>query len=175
MKSFLKNNNIEIYSTHNKEKSVVPERFIRTLNNKTYKYMISLSKNVYIDKLDEIMNKYSNKYKIIKMKPLNVKSSIYFDFNKENNRESPKFKVGDHIKISKYKNRFCKRLCSKLVWRSFFITKVKNAVPWTYVISDLKYVEIVGTFYEKELQKANQKEFRVEKLIKRKDDKLYVK
>ena len=91
-----------MYSTHNEEKSVVAERFIRTLKNEIYKYMISISKNVYIDKLDEIVNKYNNLYhRTIKLKPADVKSSTYIDFNKENNKEGPKFKVGNHIRISK--------------------------------------------------------------------------
>ena len=80
MKSWLKKNNIEMYSTHNEAKSVVIERFIRTLKNKIYKYMISISKNVYIDKLDHIVNKYNNTYhNTIKMKPFDVKSNTYID------------------------------------------------------------------------------------------------
>ena len=70
---------------------------------------------------------------------------------------------------------FLQRLCSKLVEEDFVIKKVKNTVPWTYVTSDLKGEEMFRTFYEKELQKPNPKEFKVEKVIKRKDDKLYVK
>ena len=107
MKSWLQDNNIEMYSTHNKGRSVVAERFIRFLKNKIYKYMTSISKNVYIDNLDEIVNKYNNTYhRTTKMKPVDVKSNIYVDFNKENNKEGPKFKVGDHVRISKYKNIF---------------------------------------------------------------------
>ena len=98
-----------MYSIHNEGKSVVPERFIRTLKNKIYKYIISISKNVYIDKLDNIVNKYNNTYhRTIKMKPVDVKPSMYVDFNKENYKEGPKFKVGDHVRISKYKNIFAK-------------------------------------------------------------------
>ena len=73
MKSFLQNNDIEMYSTHNQGKSVIAKRFIRTLNNKIYKYMTSISKNVYVDKLDDIVNKYNNTYHgTIKMKPVDV-------------------------------------------------------------------------------------------------------
>ena len=83
MKPCLDKNAIEIYSTLNKEKSVVPERFIRTLKNKIYKYITSISKNVHIDKLDDIVNRYNNTYhRTIKMKPADVKAIIYFDFNK---------------------------------------------------------------------------------------------
>ena len=176
MKSWLEKNAIEMYSTHNDGKSAVAERFIRTLKNKIYKYMTSISKNAYTDKLDDKVNKYSNTYhKTIKMKPVNVKLGRYFDFNKENNKEGLKFKVGDHISISKYKNIFAKGYVPSWYEEFFVITKVKNSVPWTYVISDLKGEEIVGTLYEKELQKTNQKEFSVERVIKRKEDKLYVK
>ena len=84
MKSRLEKNDIETYSTHNEEKSVIAERFIRTLKNKNYKYMTSLSKNVYIDKLDHIVKKYNNTYhNSIKMKPIDVKSNSYIDSSKE--------------------------------------------------------------------------------------------
>ena len=114
MKLFLQNNKIEMYSTHNKGKSVVAEIFIRTLKNKIYKYMTSISKNIYNDKLDDIVKKYNDTYKIIKINPVDVKPSIYIDFDKENNKEGPKFKVGDNVRISKYKIYFCKNLYSKL-------------------------------------------------------------
>ena len=101
-KKFLKMNNIEIYSTYNEGKSFVAERFIRTLKNKIFKHLTTISKNVYIDVLNDI-------------------------------------------------------------------------VPWNYTISDLNGEKVIGTFHEKELQKTNQKEFRIEKILKRKGDKLYVK
>ena len=94
MKSWLQDNNMEMYSTHNEGKSAVPERFIRTLEIKIYKYMTSTSKNVYIDKLDDIVNKYNNAYhRTIKMKPLDVKDNTYIDFDKQINDKDPKFKV----------------------------------------------------------------------------------
>ena len=83
MKPCLDKNAIEIYSTFNKEKSAVPERFIITLKSKIYKYITSISKNAHIDKLDDIVNRYNNTYhRTIKMKPADVKAIIYFDFNK---------------------------------------------------------------------------------------------
>ena len=98
-----------MYSTHNEGKSVVAERFIRTLKTKIYKYMTSISKNVYIDKLDDIVNKYNNAYpNTIKMKPVDIKSSTYIDPSKEINDKDPKFKVGDIVRISKYKSVFAK-------------------------------------------------------------------
>ena len=158
MKSFLQNNNIEIYLAHNEGKSVVAERFIRTLKNKIYKYMTSMSKSVYIDKLDDIVNKHNNTYhRVNKRKPVNVKSSTNIDFNKENNKESPKFKIGDNVRISKYKSIFAKGYILNWIEEVFVIKKVKNTVPWTYVISDFKGKEIVGTFYKKRIAKNKSK------------------
>ena len=138
--------------------------------------MTSVSKNVYIDKLDDIVNKYNNTYhSTIKMKPVDVKSSRYIYSSEEISDEDPKFNIGDIVRISKYKNIFAKGYVPNWSEEIFVIKKVKNTVSWTYVISDLKGKEIFGTFYKKALQKTNQKEFRVEKVIKRKDDKLYVK
>ena len=98
-----------MYSTHNEGKAVAAERFIRTIRNKIYKYMTSISKNVYVDKLDDIAHKYNNKkHIIIKMKPIDVKDNTYIDFGKEVNDNDPKFTVGDHVTISKYKNIFAK-------------------------------------------------------------------
>ena len=91
------------------------------------------------------------------------------------NDKNPKFKVRDHVRISKYKNIFAKGYTPKWSEGVFVIKKVKNTVPWTYVINDLNGEQIIGTFYEKELQKTNQKEFIKEKVIKIKGNKLYVK
>ena len=138
--------------------------------------MTSVSKNVYINKLDDIVGEYYNTYhRKIKMKPADVKDNTYIDFKKEVNDKDPKFKVGDHVRISKYKNIFAKGYTPNWSEEVFVVSKIKNTVPWTYVINDLNGEEIIGTFYEKELQKTNQKEFRIEKVIKRKGDKLYVK
>ena len=89
-----------MYSTNNEGKSVVAERFIRAVNNKICKYTTSISKNVCIDKLDEIVNKYNNTFhKTIKIKPADVNPSMFTDFHKENNKEDPEFKVGGYIRI----------------------------------------------------------------------------
>ena len=109
------------------------------------------------------------------MKPVDVKDNAYIYLKKQVNDRDPKFKVGDHVKISIYKNIFAKGYTPKWSEEGFVIKKVKNTIPWTYVINDLNGEEIIGTFYEKELQKTNQQEFRIEKVIKRKGDKLYVK
>ena len=109
MKPWLEKNDIEMHSACNERKSLVAERFIRTFKNKIYKYMTSISKHVYMDKLDDIINKYNNTYhRILKMKPVGVESSIYIDFDKENNNEDPKFKVDDIVRVHKYKNIFAK-------------------------------------------------------------------
>ena len=98
-----------MYSTHNEGKSVIAERFIRTLKTKIYKYMTSVSKNEYVDKLDNIVDEYNNTcHRTIKMKPVDVKGNTYIDFEKEVNDKDPKFKVGDHVRISRYKNIFAK-------------------------------------------------------------------
>ena len=165
-----------MFSTHNEGKSVVAERFIRTLKSKIYKYMTSISKNVYINKLDDIVNEYNKTYHTtIKMKPIDVKDNTYINTDKETNYKDPKFKVGDRVRISKYKIFFAKGCTPNWSEEAFVIKKVKTTVPWTYVIDDLNGEEIIGTFYEKELQKTNQEEFRIEKVVKRKGDKMYVK
>ena len=139
-----------MYSTHNEPKSVVAERFIRTIKNKIYKYMTSISKNVYIDKLDNIEYKYNNKkHRTIIMKPIDVKNYIHIDFGKEVNDNDPKFKVGDHVRISKYNNIFAKGYTPNWSGEVFVIKKIKSIVPWTYVINNLNGEEIIGTFYEK--------------------------
>ena len=135
---------------------------------------------MYIDKLDDIVHKYNNKkHRAIKMKPFDVKDNTYIDFGKEVNDNHPKFKVGDHVRISKYKNIFfAKGYTPNWSEEVFVVKKIKNTVPWTYVINDRNGEEITGTFYEKELQKINQQEFQEKsriKKIKKKGDISYVK
>ena len=114
-KRFMKINNVEIYSTFNKRKSVVAERFIRTLKT-IFKHMTAVSKNVYFDALDDIVNKYNNTIPTTKkLKPIDVTSDSYAEDNEDSNETNPNFKVGDHVRISKYKNRH-----PKFVWRSFY-------------------------------------------------------
>ena len=138
--------------------------------------MTAISKNVYLDVLDDIVNKYNNTvHRTIKMKPIDVTDDSYAEYNEDFNKKDPKFKVGDHVRISKYKNIFAKGYTPNWSEEVFIVSKIKNTVPWTYVISDLNGEEIIGSFYEKELQKASQEKLRIEKVLKRKDDKLYVK
>ena len=119
--------------------------------------MTSISKNVCIDKLDDIVNECNNAYHTtIKMKPIDVNVNTYINTDKETNDKDPKFKVGDRVRISNYKNIFAKGYTPNWSEEVFVIKKVKNTVPWTYVLNDLNGEEIMGTFYEKELQKASQ-------------------
>ena len=113
---------------------------------------------MYIDKLYDIVRKYDNTYHTsIKVKPIYVKDNTYIDFKKESSDKDPKFKVGNHVRISKYKNIFAKGYMPNWSEEIFIIKKIKNTVPWTYVINDLNGEEIIGTFYEKELQKLIKK------------------
>ena len=151
-KDFLKINNIEMYSTYNEAKSVVAQRFLRTLKNKIFKHMKAISKNVYFDELDDIVNKYNNTvHKTIKMKPIDVTSDSYAEYNEDFNKKDPKFKVGDHVRISKYKNNFAKEYTAHWSEEVFVVSKIKNTLPWTFVVSDLSGEEITGSFYKKEL------------------------
>ena len=159
-----------MYSTHNEGKSVLAERSI-------YKYLTVVSKNVSIDdKLDEIVGKYNKTDRTIKVKLADVRSGTYTDYvvqhndkDLQHNDKDPKFKVDDDVRISKYKNIFAKGYCPNWYEGVFVIKKVKRTVPWTCVINTK---EVVGTLYEKELLKASLKEFRIEKVINRKGDRL---
>ena len=118
-----------MYSTHNEEQSIIAERFIKTLKNKVYKYMIWISRNIYIDKLDDIVNKYSNTYPgTIKMKSADVKLKTYIDSSKEINNKDAKFKIGDIVRISKYKNIFRKSNVPNWSEEVFVIKKFKITV-----------------------------------------------
>ena len=129
-----------------------------------------------VDKSDDIVNKYKNtNHSIIKMKPSDVNSSTYVDSSKENNNKDPKFKTCDIIRIWKYKNIFAKSYTQYSSDKVFVIKKVKKYCAVDVCINDLNVKEIVWIFYEKELQKTNQKEFRIENVIKKKSNKLYVK
>ena len=120
-----------------------------------YNIMTSVSKNVYIDKLDDLVGEYNNRYhRATKMKPVDVKSNTYIDFKKEVNDRDPKFKVGDHVRISNYKN--VKDTHQTGLKKSLLLVKLKN---------DANGEEITRTLYQKELKKTNQQEFRKEKVI----------
>ena len=109
------------------------------------------------------------------MKPKDVTDDSFVEYNEDFNKTDPKFKEGDNVRISKYKNTFAKGYTPNWSEEIFFVKKIKTIVPWTYVTGDLNGEKIVGSFHEKELQKTDQKEFRIEKVIKKKGDKLYFK
>ena len=147
-----------MYSTYNEGKSVVAERFIRTLKNKIFKHMTAVSKNVYFDVLDDILNKYKNTvHRAIKMKPIEVTSDSYAEYNEDSNKNEPKFKVGDCVRISKHKTVFAKGYTQNWSEEVFVVSKIKNTVPWTFVISDLNDEPIAGMFYEKNCKKLVKK------------------
>ena len=138
--------------------------------------MTSISENVYIDKLGDVVNEYNNAYhRKIRMKPLDVKDNTYIDSMELHSNEDPNLEVGDHVGILRYKNIFANGCTPNWSEETFVIKKVKNSIPWTNVINDLNGTEIFGTFFEKELQKTNQREFRTKKVIKKKGDKLFIK
>ena len=125
-----------MYSTCNEGKSVDAERFIRTLKNKIFQHMTAFSNNVYSDAIDDVVNKYNTVQRTIKMKPIDIISDCFGEYNEKSNEKDPKFKAGDHVRISKYKNIFAKGYTQN--WSEVFvISKIKNTVPRTYVISDL--------------------------------------
>ena len=137
--------------------------------------MTAISKNFYFDVLDHIVNKYNKTiHRTIKMKPIGVTGDSYAEYNEDFNKKDPKFKVGDHVRISKYKNIFAKGYAPNLSEEVLVVSKSENTITWNYIVSDLNVDEITGIFYEKELQKTSQEKFRIEKVLKRKGDKLYV-
>ena len=154
-KKWLSYNDIIMYSTYNEGKSVVAERFIRTLKNKLNKNMTTTSKNVYYDVLNDVVNKYNNtKHSTIKVKPTDVKDNnkrVYID---EHNEKDSRFKVGDRVRISKFKNIFAKGYIPNWSKEIFIVDKINDTVPYTYNLKDLNDEEIIGSFYDRELQKT---------------------
>ena len=140
-KIWLSDNNINMYSTYNEGKSVVAERFIRTLKNKLYKHMTATGKNVYYDVLDDVVNKYNNSYN----------KRVYID---EHNEKDSRFKVDDRVRISKFKNIFAKGYTSNWSTEIFIIDKINDTVPYTSNLKDLNDEEIIGSSYDRELQKT---------------------
>ena len=154
-KKWLSDNDIIMHSTYNEGKSVAAERFIRTLKNKLYKHMTTTGKNVYYDVLDDVVNKYNNtKHSTIKMKPIDVKDNnkrVYID---EHNEKDSRFKVGDRVRISTFKNIFAKGYTPNWSKEIFIVNKINDTVPYTYNIRYLNDEEIISSFYDRELQKT---------------------
>ena len=138
--------------------------------------MAAISKNVYFDMLDDIVNKFNNTvHKTIKMKSTDIADDSGAEYKEDFRKKYPEFIVGDHARISKYKNIFAKGYTRNWLEETFVVSKIKNTVPWTYVVNELNGEEITGSFYESELQKTTQQKSRIEKVLKRKSDKLYIK
>ena len=139
-----------MYSTYNEGKSVVAERFIRTLKSKLHKHMTAIGKNVYYDVLDD-----NAKHSTIKMKPIDVRGNnnkrVYTD---EHNKKRSRFKVGDRVRVSKFKNIFAKGYTPNWSKEIFTADKIDDTVPYTYNLKDLNDEEIIGSFYDQELQKT---------------------
>ena len=146
-KKWLSNNGIIMYSTYNEGKSVVVERFIRTLKNKLYKHLTTTSKNVYYDVLNDIVNEYNNtKHSTIKIKSKDVKDDegVHID---EHNEKSARFNVGDRVRISKLKNIFAKGYTRNWSKEIVIVNKINDTVPYTYNLKDLNDEGIIGSFY----------------------------
>ena len=155
-KKWFSDNDIIMYSTYNEGKSVVAERFIRTLKSKLYKHMTAIVKNVYYDVLDNVVNKYNNtKHSTIKMKPIDVRDNnnirVYID---EPNEKRSRFKVGGRVRISEFKNIFAKGYTPNWSKEIFIVDKINDTVPYTYNLKGLNDEEIIGSFYDQELQKT---------------------
>ena len=175
-KDFLKKNKIILYHTQNEEKSSVVERWNRTMKNKMWKMFSANNNTIYWDKLDKLVDDYNNrKHSSIKMTPTEaskkgnekqVFTNLYEDeiYLKPG---KPKFSIGDKVRISKYKRRvFDKGYTPNWTEELFVIDKVNLTKPVTYNVVDLLGEKVEGSFYEKELQKAKQQTFRIEKVVK---------
>ena len=153
-KKWLSDNDVIMYATFNECKSVVAERFIRTLKNKLYKHMTATGKNVYYDVLDDVVNEYNNtKHNTIKMKPKDVGDNkrVYID---EHIEKDSRCKIGDSVRISKFKNIFAKGYTPNWSREIFIVNKINDTVPYTYNLEDLNDEEIIGSFYDRESQKS---------------------
>ena len=153
-KKWLLDNDIIMYSTYNEGKSVVAEIFIKTLKNKLYKHITATGKKVYDHVLDDVVNEYNNtKHSTIKIKPIDVKNNkrVYID---EHNEKDSRVKVGDRVRLSKIKNIFAKGYTPNWNTEIFIVYKINDTVPYTYNLKDLNDEEIIGSFYDKELQKT---------------------
>ena len=152
-KKWLSANDIIMYSTFNEGKSVLAERFIGTLKNKLYKHMTTTGKNVYYV-LDDVVNEYNNtKHNTIKMKPIDVGDNkrVYID---ELNEKDSRSKVGDRVRIFKFKNIFAKGYTPNWSKEILIVDQINDTVPYTYNLKDLNGEEIIGSFHDRELQKS---------------------
>ena len=178
----LEKNNIKLYSTNNSEiKSSVIERFNRTFKNIMYKKFTENNNTIFYNIIDKLVNEYNNKYhRTIKMTPVEASKKINENkikqiYNFEKTNKIAKFRIGDHVRISLNKNIFEKSYETNWTEEIFVIYDIKYSnVPY-YYLKDLNDEKLDGTFYEQELQKTNLTLYVIEKIIKTKNDKLFVK
>ena len=164
MKSWLEKNGIEMYSTHNKGKYVIAERFIRALKNKIYRYMTF--QKMFIDKLDDIVNKYNNTYlNTIKTKRVYIKSNTYIESSKEINNKNPKFNIAETVRISKCKNIFAKGYIPNWSEDVFVIKTVKNTALCSghMLLVILKENKLLEMFMKKNEKKQIKKNLELKK------------
>ena len=176
MRELLEKNNITLYSTENEEKSSVCERWNRTIKTKMWKQFTVQGNTVYLDILTKILEQYNNtKHSSIKMTPVEAskkknESTVYFNLygDMEQLSSKPKFRIGDKVRISKYKRKvFDKGYTPNWTQEIFLIDKIQSTNPITYRLKDLNNEEIQGSFYEPELLPAKQDVFGIEKVIPR--------
>lgn len=174
---------VELYSTENEEKSCIIERWNRTMKEKMFKYFSANSTRRYIDILNDMVDRYNNtRHSSIKMTPVEASKKtneniVWMNLYGRVSSEpvNPKFSIGERVRITKKKKTFEKGYTPRWTEEVFTISQVQYTDPITYKITDYNEEEIQGTFYEQELQKTNQQIFRIEKVIRRRGDKLLVK
>ena len=174
---------VELYSTENEEKSCVVERWNRTMKEKMFKYFSANSTRKYIDILEDMVDRYNNtKHSSIKITPAEASKKenenivwlrLYGGVKSEPIK--PKFSIGDRVRITKKKKTFEKGYTPRWTEEVFTVSQVQHTDPPTYKITDDNGEEIQGTFYDQELQKTSQQIFRIEKVIRRRDNKSLVK
>ena len=173
---WLNKNDIKMYSTFNEGKAVIIERFNRTFKNKMYKQFTVQGNTQYLDMLPKLVKQYNNtKHSSIKMSPIEAskkknEGTVYFNLYGDMNALSakPKFKVGNKVRISKYKRKvFDKGYTPNWSEEIFIINKIQYTNPITYKLKDLNNEEIQGSFYEPELLKTKQVVFRIDKVIRK--------
>lgn len=185
MKALLKQHKIHMYSTFSTKKAAICERFNRTLKNKMWKKFSFRGSFKWIDILPSLIDDYNHtKHRTIEMKPYDVTyedeefllNGVYKPDRRITTRKKKTFKVGDFVRISKYKHVFSKGYTPNWTVEVFKVRRVQETNPITYLLTDLDNVEIKGSFYHEELQLAGDPKFYlVERIIRKKGDKVYVK
>ena len=174
---------IHWFTTENETKAQVVERFNRTLKSKMYKYFTANNTKTWIDIIHDLIFNYNNSYhRSIKMTPVEASleknsKSVYDSLfpNKKIGKLKGKFKVGDRVRISKKRKDFTKGYLPNFTEEIFVILKVLETDPPTYILNDMNDEIIKGSFYEQELVKYENDAYEIDKIIKRKKDKLLVK